>query len=49
MIRQGDNYANNNLHSGSDIMHKELLLKLYKKCQTILHIRLIFIKCSIKH
>lgn len=49
MIRQGDNYANNNLHSGSDIMHKELLLKLYEKCRIILHIRLIFIKGSIKH
>lgn len=47
MIRQGDNYANNKLHSRSDIMHKELLLKLYTKCQIILHIWLIFMKCSI--
>lgn len=38
MIRQGDNYANKNLHSRSDIMHKELPLKLYTKCQIILHI-----------
>lgn len=38
MIRQGDNYANNKLHSRSDIMYKELLLKLYTKCQIILHI-----------